>query len=83
METGIFSLISEKRLSAVLENLQAFTEIPIRLVDAGGNLMRQYGRETGYCRLLKANGVSQSACHTQQIKAGQRAKALGGAYVFT
>ncbi len=83
METGIFSLISEERLTAVLENLQAFTQIPIRLVDAGGAVLRRYGREAGYCRLLKENGVSQSQCQTQQMKAGQRAKALGGAYVFS
>lgn len=83
MGAGIFSLISEKRLAGVLENLQSFTEIPIRLVDAGGVVLRQYGGEAGYCRRMKEKGFSQSQCQTQQMKAGQRAKVLGGAYVFS
>ncbi len=83
METGIFSLISEKRLTEVLENLQALTDIPIQLVDCSGTVLRHYGPEVEYCTKLKQRVFTHSECLNLRVKAGQRAQALGGAYVFS
>jgi len=39
MEKGIFALVPEARLRAVLGNLQAFTDLTIQLIDHDGSLL--------------------------------------------
>ena len=50
MATGLFARVPRERLKAVLENLHAFTQIPIHLIDSNGERLMNFGesrRQTG------------------------------------
>lgn len=82
MSTSIFSCIPEAHLCDILQTLQAFTNLPIQLLDESGSPIRTFGKTTGYCALLKENIFSKGSCAKLHAKAGQRAHELGEAYIF-
>ena len=43
MATGLFARVPRERLKAVLENLHAFTQIPIHLIDSNGERLMNFG----------------------------------------
>ena len=83
MLTGLYALVPEEQLKSVLETFQAFTELPLRLIDPDGNTLYHFGGSTAYCALLKTHLFRQNECDHIHMKAGQRASALGEAYIFT
>lgn len=83
MDRGIFALVSEDRLKDVLDTLHAFVELPIRLIDAQGELLLAFGGEAGYCSLIQKHIFKGSECFELHRQAGERAMQLGEAYVFT
>lgn len=83
MLTGLYAFVPEERLKSVLETLQAFTELPLRLIDPAGNTLYHFGGNTAYCALLKTHLFKQNECDRIHMKAGQRASTLGEAYIFT
>lgn len=82
MAVSLYTLVSEERLHDVLETLYAFTGLPIQLMDEGGELLQTFGEATRYCALLKTHIFTNGECRQLHLKAGQRAQALGEAYVF-
>lgn len=83
MATGIYALISKERISDVLSTLNEFIDIPIQLIDTRGQVLQQYGRTTGYCARLKQTIFKPEECCGIHTKAGEHAKTLGEAYIFT
>lgn len=83
MTASLFSFVSESRIADILENLQAFTGLAIQLIDSGGTLLMSFGQTTTYCSALKQNVFQKGECFQLHMKAGQRAQALGEAYVFS
>lgn len=83
MKTGIYALIPEERLQAVLGNLQAFTDLAIQLIDANGTLLMSFGKSTGYCAKLKQSVFDRQECFLLHRDAGKYAQAIGEAYVFS
>lgn len=83
MSGVIYSLIPEERLKDVLKTLQAFTGIPLQLIDNDGTVLQSYGSETNYCRLLKKRIFKEKECLALHMKAGQRAQEIGEAYIFS
>ena len=53
MAISIFSLVPEKRVAAVLSNLQEFTGLAIQLIDSNGSMIMSFGQTTSYCTILK------------------------------
>lgn len=82
MSSGIYSRIPEERLRDILQTLQAYTQIPIQLIEQDGTLLQSFGEETGFCSLLKKTAMTGGACLELQVKAGQRAQEIGEAYIF-
>ena len=80
--TFLYALVSKESLNDVLETMQAFTELPIRLIDKNGSVLETFSGTVSYCELLKTNLFAQSECDTILKKAGQRAQKLGEAYIF-
>ena len=83
MKTGIFSLISRQRLQNVLETLHAYTELTLELLDAEGNLLMSFGDSPRSCTLMRTHVFKRNECVELKRKAGERAKQLGEAYIFT
>lgn len=79
---GLYTLIDEERLMAVLSNLHEVIELPIRLVDAKGDSLYAFGQAQNFCALLKDKVYSKETCRGQYKKAAQRAEDLGEAYIF-
>jgi len=83
MATGIYSRIPEKKLRDILQTLQAYTQIPIQLIDHDGTLLLSFGSSTGYCSLLKKRVFAPDKCFSHLVKAGKTAQELGEAYIFS
>lgn len=83
MDKGLFALTPEARIRDVLQTLHAFIELPIQLIDASGSLLMAFGGTTGYCSLIRKNIFTGDECMQLHRRAGQQAKALGEAYIFT
>ena len=83
MEQSIYSLVPEQRLRQLLEDLQAFAGLSIQLIDSSGKLLLSFGQTTGYCARLKKTVFAADECFRLHMKAGQRAQAIGEAYVFS
>lgn len=83
MESGVFSFLSKARLADVLGNLQAFTGLAIQLIDSGGKVLMSFGQSPPYCAILKEEVFRKGECFLLHMKAGQRAQALGEAYIFS
>ena len=82
MEKGIYSRVPEARLKDILQTLQAYTGLPIRLIDEDGRLLQAFGEGTRYCALLKKHVFQGEECLAMHAKAGRRAHELGEAYIF-
>ena len=83
MANGIYSRIPEETLRDILQTFQAYTNIPIQLIDHDGSLLLSFGSTTGYCSILKQNVFSPDKCFSLHVKAGRRAQELGEAYIFS
>ncbi|MGN1409166.1 MAG: PocR ligand-binding domain-containing protein, partial [Eubacteriales bacterium] len=83
MATGIYALISKERISDVLSTLQEFIDIPIQLIDTNGQVLQQYGKVIPYCSRLKQTIFKPEECAKIHMKAGEHARTLGEAYIFT
>lgn len=83
MASSIFSFVPEARVKDVLGNLQAFTGLAIQLIDVSGTLLMSFGQSTSYCNVLKKKVFQKGECFLLHMKAGQRAQALGEAYIFS
>lgn len=83
MAVSIYSLIPKARIADVLGNLQAFTGLPIQLIDSSGMLLLSFGQTTSYCAILKKRVFDKNECFQLHMKAGQRAQTLGEAYIFS
>ena len=79
----LYTFVPEERLSSILETLQAFIELPIRLIDQDGNVLRAFGSSTAYCDLLKNSFPGQNACDALLKNVGSHAQKLGEAYIFS
>ena len=83
MAEGLFSLISEERLTSVLSTLQAYTQMQILIIDSNGNLLKAFGQQPTYCSRLKECVFLHNECFQFQKNAGIRAKDIGEAYLFS
>lgn len=83
MAVEIYALISEERLKSILETLYDFLEIQIQLIDKNGQILQAFGNPPYYCSMLKKRIFTASKCIEVQKKAGEYAKHLGEAYIFT
>ena len=83
MATELFSWVHRERLKAVLENLHAFTQLPIHLIDQRGETLMTFGESPRYCRLLQRNLVPGKGCLAVCLQVGQQAKKLGQPYIFS
>lgn len=83
MPVSIFSLVPEARISAVLSNLQEFTDLAIQLIDASGEMIMSFGQPTSYCSILNNKVFSRDKCFGLHMKAGKTAQRLGEAYIFS
>lgn len=83
MATELFSWVHRERLKAVLENLHAFTQLPIHLIDQRGETLMTFGESPRYCRLLQRNLFPGSGCLAVCLQVGQQAKKLGQPYIFS
>lgn len=83
MATELFSRVPRERLKAVLENLHAFTELPIHLIDQDGSPLMDFGESPRYCRLLQKNLFPGKGCLAVCLQVGQQAKKLGQPYIFS
>lgn len=83
MTTALFSRVPRERVKAVLENLHAFTGLPIHLIDQQGEVLMTFGESPRYCRLLQRNLFPGKGCLAVCLQVGQRAKKLGQPYIFS
>ncbi|MGN0998965.1 MAG: PocR ligand-binding domain-containing protein [Faecousia sp.] len=83
MAVSLFSIVSKERVADVLGNLQAFTGLAVQLIDSNGMLVMSFGKSASYCAILKKTVFDKNECFQLHMKAGQRAQALGEAYIFS
>ena len=53
MANALFALIPEARLRGVMGALHRFSDLPLRLLDAEGNILCALGELAGCCALLQ------------------------------
>ena len=83
MSEAIYALVSKEKLDDILKTLQAFTDLPIKLIDNAGETLMSFGGEAKYCSLLTQSGIPADVCRTAHRKAGEWAQKIGEAYIFT
>lgn len=83
MSKAIFSLIPRESLDDILKTLQAFTELPVQLIDSTGETLMRFGGEAKYCSLLNQSVITGGICRDAHRKAGEWAQKIGEAYIFT
>lgn len=83
MAFGIFELVPEEHISDVLETLHKCTALPLQLTGTDGVPLLSFGETARYCTLLQNNIFAPSACAELRRKAGERARELGEAYIFS
>ena len=83
MANALFALIPEARLRGVMGALHRFSDLPLRLLDAEGNILCALGELAGCCALLQRELNTWQECNALHAKAGARARELGGSYIYT
>jgi len=83
MHIALYSIMSEEHLKEILQTLQAFTGLPIQLLDPKGNVLCRFGERPRYCKLLNEQLFMNVQCNNLLMKAGQYAKSLGETYIFS
>lgn len=83
MANALFALIPEARLRDVMGALHRFSDLPLRLLDAEGNILCALGELAGCCALLQRELNTWQECNALHAKAGARARELGGSYIYT
>ena len=83
MTAELFSRVPRERLKAVLENLHAFTQLPIHLIGQQGEQLMTFGESPRYCRLLQRNLFPERGCLAVCLQVGQQARDLGQPYIFS
>lgn len=83
MASGIYSRVPEDRLTDILQTLQAFTALPIVLIDQNGQELQRFGEDARYCALVQRYVEPKEACLSLHAKAGRCARDIGEAYVFS
>ena len=77
MANALFALIPEARLRGVMGALHRFSDLPLRLLDAEGNILCALGELAGCCALLQRELNTWQECNALHAKAGARARELG------
>lgn len=83
MTAELFTRVPRERLKAVLENLHAFTQLPIHLIGQQGEQLMTFGESPRYCRLLQRNLFPERGCLAVCLQVGQQARDLGQPYIFS
>lgn len=83
MANGIYSRVPEERLTDILATLQAYTGLPVRLIDQSGEELQVFGEELRYCTLIKQHVFPAESCAKLRARAGECARDIGEAYVFS
>lgn len=83
MPAGIFTLISEKRIERILSTLHELMGLPIHMIDENGGELLSFGFPTPYCTMVNQTVFPRHVCTKLCTDAGERARVIGGAYVFS
>lgn len=83
MQAELYAVISQERIKSVLNTLYEFVGLSVRLIDGSGQVLQYYADNSSYCALLQKHFYTHHECDKLHFKAGQRAQALGEAYIFT
>ena len=83
MQNPLFALIPEERLLDALDALRECSELPVRLLDAQGRELASFGEGTRYCAILKQRVFRDDECVQAHRRAGEQARRLGEAYIFS
>ena len=83
MESGIYSRVPQERLTDILKTLQAYTGLPIRLIDENGRELQVFGEELRYCTLIRQHVFAPERCTHLRARAGECARDIGEAYIFS
>ena len=83
MPAGIFTLISEERVENILSTLYELMELPIHMIDETGGELMAFGFPTAYCGMVNRTVFPRHVCTKLCTDAGERARVIGGAYVFS
>lgn len=83
MHAELFSRVPRERIKVVLEDLHAYTGLPIYLIGTQGEMLMQFGESPRYCRLLQRNLFPDQGCRALCPQTGHRAKELGESYIFS
>ncbi len=82
MNSELFAILPQSRISEVLDNLQQFTSLSIQLIDNRGEMLMSFGKTTNYCSLVKKKVFEKGECFNMHMKAGEIAQQLGESYIF-
>ena len=83
MESGIYSRVPQERLTDILKTLQAYTGLPIRLIDENGRELQVFGEELRYCTLIRQHVFAPERYTHLRARAGECARDIGEAYIFS
>ena len=75
MGDRLFAMIPRPHIEDILDNLRLYTGVKVHLIDTSGETIAAYGQAETPC-------TPTPACRALQRKSGERALALGGAYIF-
>ena len=78
MAEKLFDLIPREHLHEMLLSLHTYTDLPLRLTDAGGETLMEYGAPPSTC----VRSGQAPLCRRTHAEAGRRARDIGEAYVF-
>ena len=67
MANSIFSLVPERKVTAVLSNLQEFTGLAIQLIDSNGSMIMSFGQTTNYCTILKKTVFTKTSTLVSEL----------------
>ncbi len=82
MRRGVAELIDVSQLQEILETFYRCLSLSVQFIDDTGVAVLSAGEPAGFCQLLRKRVFPPSTCQQAHLDAGQRARALGEAYIF-
>lgn len=79
---SLYDLLKNTPIKEILEAFSASVNLPVRLIDADGQVVEASGKECEYCRIFRQKISQDISCDTVHRNASTYATEIGECYIF-
>ena len=78
----LYDLLKSTPIREILEAFSASVNLPVRLIDAEGQVVESSGKDCEYCRIFRQKISQDISCDTVHRNASAYATEIGECYIF-